>query len=234
MSEPEAFGAHVARMDRSLAEKTFEDKAPTSDARARGADQMPSRVRLVGLLAVPAFFVAAIAAWFIARPDDGLAVRFYRFDVIPLVAVPIFWTAAVVLCFVCAPRLSRYRKWVWQTFVAVVTLVAVPLWMLTAFIAAWSDDDGNVEDIVVSPDGGHEAVAVPYYAFDSGCHVWLRERGGLFSRQALVWVESEGPCPAQMSFIGDNTISITELRGGKTLTTTFDPDRTSVAAVLYS
>ncbi|MEV6562986.1 hypothetical protein AB0M22_45215 [Nocardia sp. NPDC051756] len=218
-----------------MAEKTFEDRSPASeDARVSESDQRPSRVRLVGLLAAPVFFAAAIAAWFIARPDDGFAIRFYRFDVIPLIAAPMFWTAAVVLCFVCAPRLSRYLKWVWTTFVAIVTLVVIPLWMLTAFIAAWSDEDGNVEDIVVSPDGRHEMVSVPYYAFDSGCYVWLRERGGLFSRQALAWTEYEGPCPAQISFIGDNTISVTQLRGGKTLTTTYDPDRITVATVLHS
>ncbi|MEV6562978.1 hypothetical protein AB0M22_45175 [Nocardia sp. NPDC051756] len=83
MSEREKLGAHVARMDRSLAEKTFEDQSPTSDARASEADQPTSRARLVGLLAVPALFAAAIAAWFIAAPGGGLAVRFYRFDVIP-------------------------------------------------------------------------------------------------------------------------------------------------------
>ncbi|MEV6278106.1 hypothetical protein [Nocardia sp. NPDC051832] len=199
-----------------------------------GAGQLPSRARLSGLLAAAALFAAAIAAWFIAVPGEGLAVRFYRFDGVPLVAAPIFWTAAVALCFVCAPTLIRYRKWAWRTFVAVVTLVALPLWLLTAFIAAWSDDDGNVKDIVVSPDGRHEAVVVPYYAFDSGCRVWLRERGGLFSRQALVWIESEGPCPAQISFLGDSTISVTEFRDEKIRTTTFDPDRISVAAVLYS
>ncbi|MFG1793694.1 hypothetical protein [Nocardia sp. NPDC049149] len=194
---------------------------------------MRRRVRLVGLLAIPALFAAAIATWFIARPD-GLAVRFYRLDAIPLMATPIFWTIAVVLCFACNPGLSRYRKWVWRTFVAVVTLVTLPLWMLTAFIAAWASDDGDVKDIVLSPDGRHEAVVVPYHDFDFGCRVWLRERDGLFSRQALVWVEYEGPCPTRISFIGDSTISVTELHGGKTLTTTFDPDRISVAAVLYS
>ncbi|WP_378730734.1 hypothetical protein [Nocardia brasiliensis] len=217
-----------------MAEKIFEEKPPVSGTCVSRADQTPSRVRLVGLLAISALFAAAIATWFIAGPDDRLAVRFYRLDAIPLTAAPIFWTTAVVLCFACAPRLTRYCKWVWRTFVAVVTLVTIPLWMLTAFIAVWSSDDGNVKDIVLSPDGRHEAVAVPYHGFDTGCRVWLRERGGLFSRQALVWVEYEGPCPAQISFIGGSTISVTELRGGKTLTTTFDPDRTSVTAVLYS
>ncbi|MEV6562977.1 hypothetical protein AB0M22_45170 [Nocardia sp. NPDC051756] len=115
-----------------------------------------------------------------------------------------------------------------------MTLVVIPLWTLTPFITALSSEDGDVEDIVVSPDGRHEMVSVPYYDFDSGCHVWLRERGGLFSRQALVWTEYEGPCPAQISFIGDNTISVTRLSSGKTLTTTFDPDRTSVAAISHS
>lgn len=220
-------------MDKSLAEKIFEEKPPVSGMGVSRADQTTSRVRLVGLLAIPALFAAAIAAWFIAGPE-GLAVRFYRFDAIPLMAAPIFWTSAVVLCFACGPKLSRYRKWVWRTFAAVATLVAIPLWLLTAFIAAWSSDDGNVKDIVLSPDCRHEAVVVPYHDFDSGCRVWLRERGGLFSRQALVWVEYEGPCPAEISFIGDSAISVTELHGGKTLTTTFDPDRTSVAAVLYS
>lgn len=220
-------------MDKSLAEKIFEENSPIPGASVRGADQTPGRVRLVGLLAVPALFAAAVAAWFIAGPD-GLAGRFYRLDAIPLVAVPIFWTIAVVLCFACAPGLSGYRKWVWTTFVVVVTLATIPLWMLTAFIAAWSSDEGDVKDIVLSPDGRHEALVVPYHDFDSGCRVWLRERGGLFSRQALVWVEYEGPCPATISFIGDSTISVTELNGGKTLTTTFDPGRTSVAAVLYS
>ncbi|MEV0335114.1 hypothetical protein [Nocardia sp. NPDC050717] len=86
----------------------------------------------------------------------------------------------------------------------------------------------------MSPDGRHEVVVVPYYAFDSGCRVWLRERGGLFSRQALVWIESEGPCPARISFVGDSTISITPPHDAKVLTTIFDPDRTSVPAVLRS
>ncbi|MEV6558164.1 hypothetical protein AB0M22_20785 [Nocardia sp. NPDC051756] len=215
-----------------MAEKISEENPPVTNTWVSGADQTANRVRLVGLLAVPALFAAAIATWFIAGPD-ALAVRFYRFDVIPFVAAPIFWTIAVVLCFACAPRLTRYRKWVWRTFVAVVTLVTLPLWMLTSFLAAWSSDDGSVEDIVLSPDGRHEAVVMPYQDFDFGCRVWLRERGGLFSRQALVWVEYEGPCPAQVTFIGDTTISVSELHGGKTLMTTFDPDRTSVAAVLH-
>ncbi|WP_280338995.1 hypothetical protein [Nocardia neocaledoniensis] len=205
-----------------------------SEVRVSGADETRSRVRLGGLLAVPVVFAAAIAAWFIAVPGDGLAVRFYRFDGIPLVAAPMLWTAAVVLCFVCAPTLSRYRKWVWRMFVAVVTLVALPLWISTSLIAALSDDPGKVENTVVSPDGRHEVVAVPYYAFDSGCRVWLRERGGLFSRQALVWLESEGACPARISFVGGSTISVTIFRDAKALTTTFDPDRTSVVAVLHS
>ncbi|MEU8899644.1 hypothetical protein [Nocardia sp. NPDC048505] len=183
------------------------------------------------MIAVPVLFAAAIAAWFIAVPGDGLAERFYRFDAIPFVASPMLWTVAVVLCL---PELTRYRKWVWRTFVVVVTLAVVPLWMLTGFIAAWSDEDGGVTDTVVSSDGRHEAVAVPVHAFDIGCRVWLRERGGLFSRQALVWTESEGPCPAQISFVGDSTISVAEVRDGKTSTTTFDPERTSVAVVLGS
>ncbi|MEV0335113.1 hypothetical protein [Nocardia sp. NPDC050717] len=86
-----------------------------------GADQMHSRARLGGLLAVPVLLAAAIVVWFIAVPGGGLADRFYRFDGIPLAAAPMLWTAAVVLCFVCAPTLSRYRKWVWRMFVAVVT-----------------------------------------------------------------------------------------------------------------
>ncbi|MGW4849544.1 hypothetical protein [Nocardia brasiliensis] len=220
-------------MDELLAEKMFDEKASSSGRCLSMPDQPPRRLRLIGLLTVPALFAAAIAIWFIAGPD-GLAVRFYRLDAIPFVAAPIFWTIAVVLCFACQPRLSGYRKWAWRTFVAVVTLVTLPLWMLTAFIAAWSTDDGKIEDIALSPDGRHEAVVVPYHDFDFGCRVWLRERGGLFSRQALVWVEYEGPCPARISFVGEDTISITELHGEKTLTTTFDPDRISVAAVLYS
>ncbi|MFE9577303.1 hypothetical protein ACFYO1_13015 [Nocardia sp. NPDC006044] len=216
-----------------MAEKIFEEKPPVSGSRAGTADQAMSRVRLVGLLAIPVLFAAATVTWFIARPD-GMAVRFYRLDAIPLVVAPIFWTLAVVLCLACAPELSRYRMWVWKTFVAVATLVTIPLWMLTAFIAAWSSDDGDVKDIVLSPDGRHEAIVMPYHDFDSGCRVWLRERSGLFSRQALVWVEYEGPCPAEISFVDGSTISVTEFPGGKTLTTTFDPDRTSVASVLYS
>ncbi|MGX1779399.1 hypothetical protein ACWIGW_45330 [Nocardia brasiliensis] len=220
-------------MDKSLAEKIFEENPAASDLCVSKPDGALRRVRLVGLIAIPALFAAAIATWFIAGPE-GLADRFYRLDVLPFMAVPTFWTIAVVLCFACAPTFSRYRKWVWRTFVAVVTLVTLPLWMFTVVLAAWSSDDGNVEDIVLSPDGTHEAVVVPYHDFDSGCRVWLRERGGLFSRQALVWVEYEGPCPAKISFVDDSTISVTEYRGGKTLTTTFDPDRTTVAAVLYS
>lgn len=223
----------MARVDKSLAEKIFEEKSPLSGTCVSKADQPTSRVRLVGLLAIPALFAAAIATWLVAEPD-GLAVRFYRLGAIPLIAAPIFWTTAVVLCFVCAPGLTRYLKWVWRTFVVVVTLVTLPLWMLTSFIAAWSAEDGDVRDIVLSSDGRHEAVMVPYRGFDSGCRVWLRERGGLLSRQALVWVEYEGPCPARISFLGDSMISVTESRGGKTLTTTFDPGRTSVAVVLYS
>ncbi|MFI6866227.1 hypothetical protein [Nocardia sp. NPDC050406] len=214
-----------------MAEKTFEGKVPTSPVRVSEVDRVRRGVRLGGLLAVPALFAAAIAGWFIAAPGDGLAVRFYRFDVIPFVAAPMLWTAAVVLCFVCAPRLSGYRKWVWRTFVAVVTLAVIPLWILTSFITALFSEDGDVEDVVVSPDGRHEVVSVPYYNFDHGCRVWLRERDGLFSRQAMVWVEYEGPCPAQMSFLTDNTIRVTELHSGKTLTATFDPDRMSVAPV---
>ncbi|WP_156161822.1 hypothetical protein [Nocardia vulneris] len=215
-----------------MTEKIFEEQPPTSGTGARRVDRPTSRVRLVGLLTIPVLFAAAIATWLVAGPE-GLAVRYYRLGVIPFSAVPIFWTTAVVLCFACAPGLTRYPKWVWRTFVAVVTLVTLPLWMLTSFVAAWSAEDGDVQDIVLSPDGRHEAVVVPYQDFDFGCRVWLRERGGLFSRQALVWVEYEGPCPAKISFTGDSMISVTDLHGGKTLTTTFDSARTSVAAVLY-
>ncbi len=53
-----------------------------------------------------------------------------------------------------------------------------------SFIAARSAEDGDVKDIVLSSDGRHEAVMVPYRGFDSGCRVWLRERGAVRSASA--------------------------------------------------
>ncbi|MFI9405195.1 hypothetical protein [Nocardia sp. NPDC052316] len=158
--------------------------------------------------------------------------RFYRFGILPLEATPVIWTAAVVLYIFFPPVLPRYGKWVWGTVAAVLTLVTVPVWVLTAFAA--SVDRGEVEAVAVSPDGRHEAVAVSYSGFDSGCRVWLRERGGPFSKQALVWEETEGYCPARVSFAGATAISVTESDGRKTLATTFDPHRMSVEVVLRS
>ncbi|MFG1797634.1 hypothetical protein [Nocardia sp. NPDC049149] len=83
----------------------------------------------------------------------------------------------------------------------------------------------------MSPDGRYEAVTHDVNAvIDTLCGVRLRERNGLFSRQAEVWTAHEGQrCPARVSFTGDNTISIVDARG-REITAHFDPDRMQVVA----
>ncbi|WP_280429358.1 hypothetical protein [Nocardia brasiliensis] len=215
-----------------MTEQSIDVGPPVSGAGV--ADRGSTWRQLRPMLAALALAVAALVAGIIAWPVDGLAVRFFRFDVIPLAVAPLLWTAAVVLFVVFPPRRPAYLKWMWRTSAAVLTLITVPVWVWTALVMSLSPHTGKTAMVEVSPDGRHEAVAVSYSAFDSGCRVWLRERGGLFSRQSLVWEETEGYCPVRVSFSDDTTISVTDSSGRRTMTTTFDPERTQVDALLRS
>ncbi|WP_338759921.1 hypothetical protein V7968_30870 [Nocardia vulneris] len=209
-----------------MAEQSMDAGPPVS---ATGAARRRSTWPMIAALTlILTGIVAAVIAW----PIDGLAVRFYRFDVIPLAAAPLLWTIAVVLFVVFLPRRPAYLESIRHTAAVVLTIVTVPAWVIAALMMSAGPHAGKTAVAEVSPDGRHEAVAVPYSAFDSGCRVWLRERGGLFSRQALVWEETEGYCPTRVFFADDTTISITDSSGRQTMTTTFDPERTQVDAVL--
>lgn len=142
-------------------------------------------------------------------------------------AAPVCCTAAVAVYIAFAPSLCRCRTRVWVTIgvALAMTLFLWPMAMLETVLDS-DDDHSSVVAVEVSPDGRHEVVMESYFdGFDPSCRVWLRERGGLFSRQALVWKRIEWNCPTGVSFIGDTTISITDRRGHETVTTTFDADR---------
>ncbi|MEV6323238.1 hypothetical protein AB0M45_18865 [Nocardia sp. NPDC051787] len=216
-----------------MTEQTTEEKLSVSGEEGSGADRALRRQRMVWILAVLALFAAGIAA----MTAGGLAGRFYRFGAIPtwayIWAMPACWTAGTVLYMAFAPRLCRYRKWVWVTCAAVLALVTAPLWGVAWLAASWADDSSNVVAIEVSPDGRYEAVTEEFYdLIDPSCRVWLRERGGVFSRQALVWERIEANCPTHVSFTGDTAISITEGGAQRPITTTFDADRMRVAQIL--
>ncbi len=178
-------------------------------------------------LAVLAFFAAGVAT----VPAVVLANRFYRFDV-PILAAPACWTAAVVLYVAFAPRLSRYRARVWGSLAAVLGLVTVALWPPAMLVDTWADDGSEVVETEVSSDGRHELVTESFHSLiDPSCRVWLRERGGLFSRQALVWEGIDSMCPERVAFADGTGISITEADAAEPVTTTFDPDRLRTAGI---
>ncbi|MFI9408058.1 hypothetical protein [Nocardia sp. NPDC052316] len=194
------------------------------------------RVRQIGWgFGVVALFAAGVAAWFVG----GLPTRFYRLDFVPawvfIMAVPVCWTAGAVLWSHFVSGLCRCRPWVRGAIGAVLVLMTVVAWPITIFLSALVGDGGRgtIKAVEVSRDGRYEAVSESFWGFfDPSCRVWLRERGGLLSRQVLVWERIEANCPVRVYFPDDTTISITERKGDAPMTTTFDPDRMEVARTL--
>ncbi|WP_159847541.1 hypothetical protein [Nocardia sp. CY41] len=190
-----------------------------------GTDRALRRVRILWMFAVLALFVggvAAVPAWF-------QAYRFYRFDWVPVWALAVCWTAAVVL--LAVPRLGRRRGRGRIALAAALGVAMVPVWSVSMFVASFVAEDSAVVAIEVSADGHHELVTESYKEYNNpaACRVLLRERGGLFSRQAYVWHDEV--CPQHVSFTGATTISLTEPGSGKPKVTTFDADRMQVARI---
>lgn len=186
---------------------------------------MSRRQQIVWVLAVVALLAAGVAVWMVAAAAD----RFYRFGDPPLFAMPLCWTAAtaVYLCYVWFSR-SRPRRWLRIVFAVMLVLATMFLWAITTFLEAF-DDRSVVRTVAVSPDGRVELATEKYMnLIDPACRVWLLERGGLFSRRALVWHLHEGNCPTQVFFSNDTTIAIRKNGDTEPTTTTFDADRMQV------
>lgn len=196
------------------------------------------RRRAAGTVLVLGLVAAGFAAF------GGLAYdsRLHRVD-IPVLVLPACWTAATVLYGVLALTLFRHRARVWVPAVAGLALLASAGWMLSMLVHVFAEDgaeDGTeVVATEVSPDGRHELVAESYRnVIDPSCRVWLRERGGTFSRQDLVWRKIEASCPERMEFAQGHTIRIFEGDGagngtvGSPRTTTFDPESMRVTREL--
>ncbi|MFI9404994.1 hypothetical protein [Nocardia sp. NPDC052316] len=190
---------------------------------------MPRRWRIVWLLTVAALLMAALAA----VPALYLSERFYRFQEIPLWAPPLCWIATAALL-VLVPKLGWRRTRAWLVPAAVLALAVLPVLPLM-MLSAIASGDSKVVAVEVSSDGRHDAVTQYVdFGIDTLCAVRLRERRGLFSRQTDVWPAREGrgqQCPTQVSFTGNNTISIIDARGLE-MTTHFDADRMQVAQLL--
>ncbi|MEU8899444.1 hypothetical protein [Nocardia sp. NPDC048505] len=183
----------------------------------------PSRRWQAATLVLSVLGVAAVAAWW--HSD-----RFYQFAWIPSWALPLCWTGALItLAFHAAP--PRHR-WVRLILVAVWASATMICWGAALVLERYFAEDRKVVSVEVSPDGRFEAVLESFWTIDTRCRIMLRERGGPFSRQALVWEVFNGPCEARASFTGGDTISVMESSGGPPLTTTFDADRMQVAEVL--
>ncbi|MFI9407051.1 hypothetical protein [Nocardia sp. NPDC052316] len=201
------------------------EASPVPDDAGSGTDRSLRRQRTIWLLGVFALFalgVAAGPAWF-------QSLRFYRFDWVPVWAPAACWTVAVIL--LAVPRLGPRRSPGRIAVAGALGLVLVPVWAVSMFVDGFVAEDSKVVAVEVSPDGSHEVVTETHkiYNHPPGCRVVLRERGGLFSRQATVWNEDD--CPQRVSFIGDTTISLTNPGSGKLETTTFDPERMQVAEI---
>ncbi|MFC3960554.1 hypothetical protein [Nocardia jiangsuensis] len=205
-----------------MTDSTTEDRLSEAGS---GTDRMLRRQRITWIVAVLAFFVAGIAAgpaWFMSD-------RFYRFDWIPGWALAACWTAASVL--LVLPWLGRRRTRGWFRLALALGVVMVQVWLISMFVASLFAEDSRVVAIEVSPDGDHEIVTETYKIYNNppGCRVLLRERGGLFSRQAPVWDEKE--CPQRVSFAGEAAITLTELGSVTPQTTAFDVERMQVALI---
>ncbi|WP_107655767.1 hypothetical protein [Nocardia suismassiliense] len=191
------------------------------------ADRVPRRWRIVWVLTVAALSTAGLAA----MPAIHVSNRFYRFEAVPVWVPLVCWIATAAL-FVRAPRMG-WRRRTWLVPAAVLALAAVPLVPLAMLYVAFGSDEQKIVAVEVSADGRHEAVTHYVNAMiDTLCAVRLRERGGLFSRQTSVWTAPEGQrCPTQVSFPGNDTISIIDARG-REITAHFDADRMQVAPLL--
>ncbi|MFC9435724.1 hypothetical protein [Nocardia sp. NPDC057030] len=182
---------------------------------------MPRRQLIAWLLAVAALLVAA--------PTAVLAIyhsnRFYRLQVVPG-WVPLVCLIATAALLVLSSRKGWRRTWVWFVAAAVLASELVPVLGLTMAWAAFGSDDRAVVTVAISADGRHDVVTHNVNAvIDTLCGVRLRERDGLFGRQAEVWTAPEGErCPKSVSFTGNTTIRIVDARG-REITVHFDADR---------
>ncbi|MFD0000232.1 hypothetical protein [Nocardia sp. NPDC127526] len=208
-----------------MTEKTTEGQPSAPDV----ADRMLRRQPIVWTAAVLALGAAGIAV----VPIWNHADRFYRFDWLPLWALPTCWTAAVVLL-VLSPKLGSRRTPVQVVLAALLAPATVLAWPVSIWAEKFNDYGPKLVAVEVSPGGRHEAVTESFWGNGdpASCQVWLRERGGPFSRQTLVWIRIAADCPQRVSFTDDTTISITDAGSTEPLTTTFDPNRMQPAQVL--
>lgn len=205
-------------------------KEPTGEAVSlpETAPVLPDRLlrprRIVWILAILVLLGVGIA---LAAIDGD---RFYRIGRAPVWSLPACWTAAFALLVGFAPALARNRKPLWVTAAVLLGLLTLPLWLLAVLASSLSTDELNViEAVHPSPDGRVHAVTETFYnVIDPSCRVWLREPGGLFARQVLVWERIEANCPQRVWFPDDTTISIDYGTKNQPFTTTFDPDNMRV------
>ncbi|WP_069162475.1 hypothetical protein [Nocardia altamirensis] len=187
------------------------------------------------MLAVVALFAAGVGAWFIGATPR----RYYQLPFVPtwafVMVLPVCWTVGAAVYSHFVSRLCRCRRWVRTATGVVLMSLMMIAWPISIFLssAAGTGGRGTVRAVEVSPDGRYEAVTESFSdGFEPSCRVWLRERGGLFSRQALAWQRIEGNCPVRVYFPDDTTISVTERKDSAPMTTTFDRDRMEVAQTL--
>ncbi|WP_280466373.1 hypothetical protein [Nocardia brasiliensis] len=211
------------------------DKTTENQAVAPSTTDRAFRLRQIGwALTVVALFTAGAAAWFVAASTP----RFYRVDVVPtwvsIMSLPLCWTLGWGLYSNFALKLFPCKQWLRLTIGAALVLVALISWPISiALSSAAPSRFGTDKAVEVSPDGRYELVTQSFSdGFEPCCRVLLRERDGLFSRQTLVWERIEGNCPVRAYFPDNNTIGITEWKGGAPMTTAFDQDRLEVAQTL--
>ncbi|PSK90502.1 hypothetical protein CLV63_12236 [Murinocardiopsis flavida] len=221
------------------------DPAPRTAAEHVRADAPraggPRAVRRTRRVVVAVLVLGLVAAGFAAFAAVPLGRRFYLLEapVLYAVAAPACWFAATVLYSVAARRVWGHRVWVIVVVAVAGALLCAAGAVLASLVALVHS--GPPEETVaaeVAPGGRHVLVAESYVSvIDPSCRVYLRERGGPFSRQVVVWDRQEAPCPERMEFAGGNRIRIVEeaVPGRDTappLTTTFDRRRMSVAEEL--
>ncbi|MGX1808788.1 hypothetical protein ACWIGI_23965 [Nocardia sp. NPDC055321] len=182
----------------------------------------PRWQRTIWILAVLLLFAAGIAA--VAFRND----QFYRLSRFSPWLLPVCWTASFALLVGFAPRLAPTRKPVWLTAAALLGLPTLLLWPAVLIMSGFDDGPTQVTSVQPSPDGRVHAVTETYWnSIDPSCRVWLREPGGLFAREVLVWHRVDSNCP-EVSFPTPTTISITYYPDRPPFTTTFDPDNMRV------
>lgn len=158
---------------------------------------------MVGLIAL--VLTAAAGVGFLGMMVDD---RYYRLDT-PLPLAALLAVAAAVSAFVAAFRMGRAYRRLRVALAVLLTVAAIALCGRAALGFATGSEPGFTEAEEVSPDGRYALVVESYRSMiDSACRVYLQERGGLLSMQAVVWDRVDSGCPSEVRFVDDTTYVI--------------------------